>query len=303
MTRRSLRYILPAFLALLAIESSAQTGAAGLSFLKLGVGARALAMGEAYSAIANDPSATYYNPAALSLAATPRILLMHKEWIQGTRTEFIGASSTTGRFSFGLGANSTSVDDIEVRTAPGPAIGTFDARNASIGLSGSYLFEPELSIGVTMKFLYEKIYVYDASGLAFDFGGVYKTPWDVTLALAVNNLGSLSELDKESSTLPTVVRGGAAYQRDLEQLDSRLTLSTDIVSFTAEQKSHVHVGAELTYKNTFSARAGYQTGYDAKGFSAGVGIRYDIVTLDYAFVPFEVDLGTTHTFSIGINFE
>jgi hypothetical protein len=195
------------------------------------------------------------------------------------------------------------VDDIELRTVPGPAIGTFNARNASIGLSGSYALNSSLSAGVTVKYLYEKIYVYDASGLAFDFGGVYRTPWDVTLALAVNNLGSVSELDKEASTLPACVRGGAAYERDLEQLDSRLTLSTDIVSFTSEQKSHVHVGAELTYKETFSARAGYQSGYDAKGFSAGVGIRYDIVSLDYAFVPFEVDLGTTHTFSIGINFE
>ena len=303
MTRRTVRYIVLLLLAALTEQAAAQTGSAGLQFLKLGVGARALAMGEAYSAIATDPSATYYNPAALSLVTSPRILLMHKEWIQGTRTEFIGATSRTGDFSFGLSANSTSVDNIELRSVPGPALGTFDARNASIGLSGSYAFSPEFSAGMTMKYLYEKIYVYDASGLAFDFGGVYKTPWDVTLALAVNNLGSLSELDKESSTLPASIRGGAGYERDLEQLDSRLTLSTDIVSFTVEQKSHVHVGAELTYKETFSARAGYQTGYDAKSFSAGVGIRYDIVALDYAYVPFQVDLGTTHTFSIGINFE
>src|SRR5712691_8940697 len=99
----------------------AQAGSTGLSFLKLGVGGRALGMGEAYSAAASDPTAMYYNPAALSLSAVPQILLMHKEWIQGVKTEYLGAMASLNTFRFGVSLNATSVDDIELRSVPGPA--------------------------------------------------------------------------------------------------------------------------------------------------------------------------------------
>ena len=281
----------------------AQTGTTGLSFLKLGVGARALGMGEAYSAIAADPSATFYNPAALSLSSAPQLLLMHKEWIQGTRTEFIGATTRMHDVSLGVSANATGVNDLELRTTPGPALGTFDARNTSIGISAAFAIDSSISVGVTAKYLYEKIYVYAASGYALDVGGLYTTPWNITIALSLNNLGSVNELDKESSALPTLIRFGSAYVHDIPDLDGVFTVSSDVVAFTAEKKTHVHLGAEFNFKNTFALRAGYQSGYAAKSFSAGAGIRYDIVNFDYAFVPFRENLGTTNTFSIGVHFQ
>src|SRR5437762_205417 len=83
--------------------SHSQAGQTGLSFLKLGAGGRALGMGEAYTAIASDPSATYYNPAALSLSKTSQLLLMHKEWIQDTKTDFIAAKTSMDHFTLGVG--------------------------------------------------------------------------------------------------------------------------------------------------------------------------------------------------------
>ncbi len=86
----------------------AQAGETGLSFLKLGVGGRALGMGEAYTAVASDPTAMYYNPAALSQTDNSQILLMHKEWIEGVKTDYLGATTTWNAFRFGVSVNSTS---------------------------------------------------------------------------------------------------------------------------------------------------------------------------------------------------
>jgi hypothetical protein len=160
-----------------------------------------------------------------------------------------------------------------------------------------------LSIGVTGKYLYEKILSYDASGMGFDIGGIYTTPWNIRLALAINNLGSVNALENESSKLPALVRVGGAYEKQLESFDGSLILSSDLVSYTAEKTTHLHVGAELNYKQTLALRAGVQTGYEARSISGGIGVHYGLIRVDYAFVPFRYDLGSTHTFSLGIQFQ
>jgi len=279
-----------------------QVGQTGLAFLKLGVGGRALGMGEAYSAIATDPSGMYYNPASLALASSAQLLLMHKEWIQDAKTEFIGATTTMGKVTLGISINSTSINNIEIREGPGPAQGSFDSHNAAIGISGAYRFDTSFSIGVTGKYLYEKILVNEASGLAVDLGGWYLTPWNVRLALAVNDLGSLNELEYESTKLPTTIRAGGAYEIPLPSIDGTLTAASDIVTITGEKKTHLHLGAEINHRQALSVRVGYRTGYDARSFSTGVGFRYGLFQIDYAFVPTKFDLGSTHTFSLLIDF-
>ena len=285
------------------IQLLAQTGRTGLSFLKLGVGGRALGMGEAYSAVTSDPTATYYNPAALSRSDNPQLHMMHKEWIQDVKTDFLSISTSLNNFSFGVSVNITSVNDIPLRKVSGPPLGTFDARNAAFGISGAYKIDQSLSFGMTAKYLYEKILVDEATGYAVDLGGFYQTPWDVQLALVVNNLGSMNALDKEASMLPTSIRAGGAYQLGIESMNGNVTFATDVVSFTLEKKSHMHFGTEFDYRNLIAVRFGYQTGYDAKSFSTGIGIHYGMLQLDYAFVPFKSDLGSTHTISLGFEFK
>ena len=280
----------------------AQVGQTGFSFLKIGVGSRALSMGEAATAAAIDPSATHYNPAALSLSASSQLLLMHREWIQDSQTDYIGATTSAGRIRLGIAVNSTSIDNIEVRTTPGPAQSTFTARNASLGLSAAYDISPDLSVGTTGKFLYEKILIDEASGFAFDIGAIYRTSFNVILGAAINNLGSVSELRDAASKLPTIFRFGGAYQSSLKNIDGVFTGSADIVAMSGENKSHLHFGGEMEFKKMFAVRAGFQTGYEAKNVSAGVGLRQGILRFDYAFIPFSFDLGSTHTISVGIDF-
>jgi hypothetical protein len=280
----------------------AQAGNTGLAFLKLGAGARALGMGEAFTAVASDPSATYYNPSGLSYSGEPQLLLMHKSWIQDTRTEFLAATTRLDRLALGLSVNGTTISDIELRTVPGPASETFTARNSAIGISAAYAIDTDMSLGVTGKYLFEKILADEASGYALDFGATYITPWNIRLGLALTNIGSMNELRYDATKLPEASRCGGSYQVRFEQLDAVLTCAADIVSYSGEDITHGLFGAEFDYPHTFAVRLGYQTSYESKDFSAGIGIHCNIVRLDYAYVPFKYDLGTTHTFSLSIEF-
>ncbi len=279
-----------------------QPGQSGLTFLKLGVGGRALGMGEAYTAVAGDPSAMYYNPAGIAFNQSSSLMLMHKAWIQGVSTEYISAQTKISHLGFGVSVNATSVDDIQLREIPGPPIGTFSAKNAAIGLSAAYAIDSAWSLGLTGKFLYEKILIDEASGFGLDLGSVYRTPWDISVGFSLSNLGSVNELQEQSSTLPTIYRGGVAYSRSVPSLTGDILVAGDIVVFAKDNTTHFHFGGEYIYNQTFAIRAGYQTGYEARSVTTGVGIHYDVLQIDYAFIPTQYDLGTTHTFSLSVQF-
>jgi hypothetical protein len=280
-----------------------QAGQSGLSFLKTGVGARSLAMGEAYSSLAADPSAMYYNPAALRLQQVPQVALMHKEWIQGVQSEFIAGSVPTDILSCGISLISTNVSGIEARSTPGPAIGTFGMHDIAAGVTIAASVTPDIAVGITGKYLLEKLYTDQSTGYGLDLGATVMSPWNVRFSAAVCNLGSMSEFITEAPVLPKMFRVGAGYSTPVESMEGTLTLASDIVSFSEEGLTHLHMGAEFDYHESFALRAGYQTGYEAKSFSAGAGFRYGMVKVDYAYVPFTYDLGSTHTFSVNLLFD
>ncbi len=286
-------------LSLLAVHAVAQPGSSGLTFLKLGVGGRALAMGEAATAT-GDPEAVFYNPASTAFAETPGIMLMHKEWFQDVATEYLSAQAAIGGIHLGASLNSTSVSNIEYREEPGPPIGTFDARNAAIGLTAAYRIDTSIAVGITGKFLYEKILIDEASGLGVDLGLAYTTPWNIRFGASAENLGSMNALRDESSLLPTIYRVGAAYTTAVPSLSGNATLAADMVRFSRDGTSHLHIGGEYVYSASLAIRAGYQTGYDARSFTTGLGVHYSIFHIDYAFMPTQYDLGSAHTLSLSV---
>jgi hypothetical protein len=278
-----------------------------MAFLKLGTSARGIAMADAMSAHSSGSAATYYNPAGLRPGAAEgnpgEIMLMHKEWIQDARTEFLGAAVGLGADqALGISINSTTVSDIEIRTRPGPADGTFTSRNYALGLSYALRFSDVLWAGVTGKYLYEKILVDDASGWGVDLGAQYKTPVrNLSAGVVLANLGSMGSLRTESSTLPTLLRLGGAYTGELESISSEYLLAADYQLYTGPGQSLVSTGGELVFREAFALRAGYLIGSETRSFSAGIGIRHGIIGFDYAYAPLSSDLGTSHTFSLYVS--
>ena len=291
--------IIYALLAIVSLPAIAETNNAstGLSFLKLGVGARAIGMGEAYSAISDDVSGIYYNPAGLAFGETNEIAMMHKQWAFGTAMDFLGSTLHVNPFTFGFGFNTSTVDGIEIRQQPGPSEGSFGLHDLAISATASWRIDSSLSVGATAKYLYEKIYVDESNGAALDFGIRYKYSSHLAIALAVSNLGSMSKLVHDPITLPAGFRGGISYSSALTD-DFAATVAGDFLKVIHDNGTRVHLGGEINYRSSLAIRGGYQIGYEAKGLSVGFGVQYSLLQFDYAFVPFLNQLGDTHTFAL-----
>lgn len=276
-------------------DGSANTG---LSFLKTGTGARSLAMGEAYSSISDDATSILYNPALVN-SGKDNVTLSHNISLIDYKASFVGTKFIFGKFGFGVGLIRAGVDDIEVRLVPGAPLEKFDSQNLSLNVSAAYQIYENFSIGVTSKLLYEKIYVDESSGVGFDIGTAYRKN-NLALSFVVANIGSMNELKGVSTKLPALVRFGGGYFYPVK--DFNFIFAAEGFKVLDGGMFHIHTGIEAGYKEFLLLRIGYQTNYENKGFSAGLGFRYKGLNIDYAFIPYSNSFGTGNTFSIGYNF-
>ena len=281
-------------------------GGSGMAFLKLGVSSQGVAMGDAMSATAAGAGATYYNPAGMLVtggpASAPTLLVMHKEWIQDTRTQFIGTAFSIGEgHALGFSVNTTTVSGIEIRTRPGEAQGTFNARDMALGVSYAHAIAEHIRAGISVRYLYEQILVDDAAGIAGDVGVQVDTPIEGLVAgAAIANIGSMNAMRNEAVRLPLLARFGAAYPVDLPSMDVRVLFAADGLHLFREERTLAAVGTEITFASTVAFRAGYQSGSEGRGLSLGGGVRYGIFSLDYAYSKLATALGNGHTIALGL---
>ena len=271
----------------------------GLAFLKLGVGARSIAMGDAYSSVCDDGTAVIYNPARLNAGLDNNVTLMYNSAMQDLTNNFIGAKLKINKFGLGFGLLKTNVANIEIREIPGAPIDKFDAQNLSMNVSMCYELYKNFTFGVTSKLIYEKIYIEEASGVGFDLGTNY-TNDKFSASCVLSNLGSVNELKTVKTKLPTAVRFGGAYNVKKDNLN--LIFALEGYKVLDGGNFHVNSGAEIGYKDLLFIRLGYQTAYDNKGFTSGLGLKYKSLVVDYAFIPYSDSFGTSNTISLGFNF-
>lgn len=299
-SRSSVRPALLVFCALMAPASAwaADPGDTGLAFLKIGVGARAAAMGEAYVAVAQDPTAMYWNPAGIANTPDLEFHATHNEWISDVRYEYVGAVQGARGQALGVHLAMLHMGELEGRDATGQFTESFRAYDFAAGVTYGRRVMRSVEVGATVKLLYEKIQDSNATGFATDFGIRYRTPIrGLTIAATATNLGPEMTFEAESFTLPASGRFGAAYRT--RGLLSGLILSSD-VRFPNDSDVKGHVGAELWVHEAIALRGGAKLNHDEEAGTFGFGVRYREYDFDYAFVPFSdtSELGDTHRFSI-----
>jgi hypothetical protein len=284
-----------------------QVGTTSAAFLKLGSGARPEALGEAYTALADDASGVDFNPAGMSQMLGGEIQATHTEWFQGLRYENINGVFSLGNGGMiGMTFDFLSMPGItrteQIANTPDPSLnfretGTFNPFDMQFALAYSRPVYSSLALGVNFKVLSQNIDDRSSLGLAADIGGILQTPvTGLTLGLAFQNLGTPIKLNHEAFELPWGTRLGGAYRI----LDKKLLLllESDLPSDNAETFSF---GMEYSVADKFYPRMGYRLNGVFNPWSVGLGLRFGSTTFDLSVVPYG-ELGLTYRASLGYHF-
>ncbi|RMG62047.1 MAG: hypothetical protein D6715_12620 [Calditrichaeota bacterium] len=280
--------------------ASGSGGGSGLAFLKVGAGARAAAMGEAYTAVATDALAAYWNPAGLADGRHSNLTLMHNRWFLDVVSNFAALQLKGTSHAFAFHVYHFNIGDIPLRSIPSTLpLETVSAQYLSMGLSYARRLTPRVSAGVTVKYLFEKIYVESAPGLAVDLGLRYRLPvHGVVIAASLQHLGRMSKLVHERTRLPTTFRAGVALPLAIKE-GWQVLLATD-VSKPRSDGARLHAGAELSIWKQLFIRSGWVSGIENQRFSVGVGVRKTAFEFNYSYTPLKNDLGNGQRFSLSV---
>jgi hypothetical protein len=313
MTRNSTLRVLVAGLLVVATGMAAfsKVGTTGASFLKIAYG-RATAMGDAFVGVADDPSASYFNPAGLARVGRS-IQLNHSEWIADVRHENVAVVLPASWGTVCLHATALTMGDMEVTLIDDPTtaeredegIGLmFGANDIAVAASYARIITDKLSFGLTARFVQQTVWRMTASAMAADLGLHYNTGFrSLRIGAGVNNYGSrlsftgrdleygfnwpdsgpsslIGMYKTEGVPLPTTFRFGIAY--DLVDVPaSKLTAAIDLVH-PSDINETVNFGLEYGYNDLFFLRGGYILNTDVEyqedigwmtGLSAGVGLN------------------------------
>jgi hypothetical protein len=278
----------------------AQDIAPGLYFLKLGVGARACAMGEAFTAVANDASAVNWNPAGIG-DCDLQFMAMHTEWLLDTRFEYLSGAIPLNFGTIGFYGIYLTSGDIEGRDEYGTPTDSYNNSDIALGIGYGRKFGMGFLFGFGMKFIQEKIEQNSGTGFGLDAGCVYKMPIGLNLGVAVQNLGTAIRLIEEDTKLPMTFRVGVSYTREIGQF-GRIMPAFDLVIDNGVKEN---LGLEFVILNKFALRGGYRIGLNQGCLTAGTGISHSLgkmnLQIDYAYTGLS-DLGMGHRISLGFRF-
>jgi tetratricopeptide (TPR) repeat protein len=289
------------------------TGTTGMNFLKIAPGAKAAASGGAFTAVADDGSAFYWNPAGLVQQRYPQVSLMHLSWLEGVNYQYASYIQPTLRHgTFGIGLCYLSVNDIPSYDNAGAR------RNGNLGASDAavvFSYARQIGgfeLGTNVKYLREQLADETAAAYAFDAGALYRlktgascNDWigpECRVALTVQNIGPAVSFISDTHPLPLAYRLGLAQ----DFFSSRLTLSLDGI-FSSDAGNVFAAGFDYRVADWVSLRAGFRlpsetSSYDIQpGLMGGIGFGNGSVSVDYAFVPFN-DFGGTHRIAANYRF-
>ncbi|MEW6041085.1 MAG: PorV/PorQ family protein, partial [Elusimicrobiota bacterium] len=305
-------------------------GTSTANFLKIGAGARSIAMGEAFTAVSDDVSAVYWNPAGLAQLKLLELSIMHNRWVEDINYQFVGYAlplshqvikkekqyRTPVPSVLAVSAYYLSMEPIQgyygKEQSDSSLWGMQSSKLTAYDVAGAVSYARQIAgrssitgmqlfAGTTLKYVNKKLAGSSATGIAADASLLYLPGWRMLgggwrFGLNLKNLGTGLKFEKETSPFPLDTKFGLAYTKDI--LGNNFIFSLDYSGVV----SAVSAGAEYTFWDLITLRAGYKSSKHLDGgIRAGLGIGTQNVRFDYAFAPFGY-LGETQRFSLSFKF-
>jgi len=304
------------------VSDVSKVGITAAPFLEIGVGARAIGMGGAFVATANDASALYWNPAGIARSQQMQFLFMNTNWIADMKFNYAGITFPLGALgSMGAFLTTLNYGDMAVRTVDQPD-GTgeiFSASDLAVGISYSRALTDRFSIGFNAKYIHQGIWHESANGMAVDLGTLFVTGLNgLRIGASLLNFGSdmrmegkdvlvfhdidpyilgnndrvPADLQTEKWPLPLIFQFGLAMDVVKNEMNL-LTVAVDAVH-PYDNTESLNLGAEYTFRNMFSLRAGFRDLFlrdGEQGPTFGIGFNNTFlgnlgIRLDYAYADF-----------------
>jgi hypothetical protein len=275
----------------MATEPFAKVGTYALQFLKIPVSPRGVAMGNAFTAISNDATATYWNPAGMVDITRTSISINHTWWPADINLDYASAVFTLPFVpgQWGVSARALSMDPQVERTIflPDGTGQTFDAGDMSFGLSYAKFFTDKFSSGATVHFIHSGLAEKSVNTFSVDFGLIYRIGlWGMRLGMLIQSLGSKVDYDDRESKMPTIFKVAMAatpYAQGVNSLQG-------VFEFThpSDNQERLNMGAEYSFNQFFYLRGGWTFNSDAEGLTAGLGLKINTsqtsdLVLDYSW--------------------
>lgn len=307
-----------------------RAGISAFQFLKIGVGARGVALGESFVALANDASALYWNPAGITQFTPNQVFVTHTWYVVDINHDFVGlVYHLTQDDHIGASVTSLSMDEMEITTETQPT-GTgrfFKFGDVAVSFTYARKMTEQFSFGITGRYVEETLDVLKMRGFMVDLGTYY---WmgigSLRFAVAVTNFGAnvspagevtLFSGEKKNSfqsfSPPTLFKIGFAM--DPVQTDEHRVTTSLQLNHPNDNAENIRAGVEYEWNKLLAVRAGVKRtigqallGADQNSeddFSFGIGVSAPVsfsqVFVDYAFTNFN-RLGGTHRFSLAFTF-
>jgi len=252
-------------------------GSVAGDFLTMGVGAKAVSMGGAFTGLADDVSATYWNPGGLVQLGDSELMTMYNSWFEGSSQLFLGYGKKLASGAVMAGqVDYVGSGDIAGTDEFGVAAKSFSASWMAAGLSYAKMLGDNTGAGVNLKLVNETIVDVSGSGYMIDGGILYGASEKMNLGLSIDNLGSGIQYagDKSATAVPLIIRGGLSYLAG-----ESLVCSLDVAKISSNKQMGYGVGAE--YKmGTIGLRLGANSAEGVMTPSFGVGIKAGSVNFD-----------------------
>ena len=309
--KQRLRIIIILFIPVI-LTASENGGYAG-SFLRMGVGARSISMGNTGVAHPVNAYSAFYNPALFGNIEDHQIGLSYSFLSLDRRFGYISFSmKVPPGAGFSIGWIESGVGNLISYNSIGEETGDINHSANAVYFSFGRQFTDRLSVGISLKILFEFIndgtdeFDYGSNGVGFDFGVLYRVTDVLLIGGQIKDINSklkanTDQLFERGGTtidkFPVTYKLGTFYQTPLGWLNA----AYDFEWSNKGLKKH-HLGVEAVYNKNLALRLGV----NGADLVFGAGLDFKVIKtvsfLDYAFIPSIIDEGSSHVFSWQIMF-